>query len=192
MFAVVIEECDGLLRRTMVRTMVQAFAVHSDLGYLDIDIGWGGPSVPWQHVDRSRMSRSMLEHAVLSAVNRRRCIVGLNAARGASINVGETFATACHGHNDLTVETTHELAVLSARRLAKRDLWLAWYREVGVSVILAHEDRDAIEAATGDCGCLFTTRLQMYLLPRGKAVVYEMGTRVAKTIDATEEKTTST
>ena len=57
-------------------------------------------------------------------------------------------------------------------------IWLGWYRNADVDMVIVHPDREAVEAATGRCGCIYDDELQLWLMPKnsGARIVPGSGT----------------
>ena len=102
---------------------------------------------------------------------------------GASCPFHESKTRTHGGHDDLDclmacsggarVDLAKDTDAVVVQR-GKDPVWIGWYRWASTECVLWHSRREAIEAVTGRCGCLFDERLQMWLVPENTAAAFTL------------------
>lgn len=186
MFAIAINRCDRAKQAEAASLALNLMLYDTTLEQRSVFAAWGAPSekwVAWQ--SRRHSTAAVLRRFSASLVRSRRLIVGSHVE--SSLHVSRDGALVRDDGNEISVETTKLTAVLSVRRGAARTLWLGWYRDEGIDIVLAHPSRNAMEAATGRCGCLFDEHLQLWLVEKRRAAWYELGSRLVSKSEVHED-----
>lgn len=189
MFALLVNRC-LTRKRDLVARMAQFFMFYGQERPCELAFVWGAPGGEFEY--QSPVGGSFSD-TILRVVRERTCLLGQTKRKGRCLSSREDVAIAArrvsqHSFQTLTVQLTHETAVLSAQRQSQLDLWFGWYREPGVDLVFVHADRQAIVAACGSCGCLFDQKLQLWLAEKNKIVAYELGSQQVGVIDGSSEK----
>lgn len=174
MLAVVVNTCD-VEHSSEVLLCVRRFLAYASARVCH----WGSPQVQWEERPRDLLETFVLtRHACLLAVGADRQIVIVNPRTAFAIDRPSRSRAAA---NEITFSTSEDSAAMAACRRCG-DLWFGRWHKPGMELVLVHSDRDAISAATGQCGCLFDDELQLWLVPDGKSAVYEAGADVVKVV----------
>lgn len=175
MFAVVVNLCDRPKQQTVASLLLNLMLYDAD--QQTVSLVWGSTSEKWTAwYNRGLRSAAELRRFAASLVRSRRIVLGGNRP-GAVWHEGQAAGVSDIG-SEVTVKVDRSIsaAALSVdRRAGAGMLWLGWYRDVGVDVVMVHRKRRALMAATGRCGCLFDEQLQLWLVERNKSFVYSVG-----------------
>lgn len=76
---------------------------------------------------------------------------------------------------DARVDLANADAVVVQR--GRDPIWIGWYRDAGMECVLWHSHREAIEAVTGRCGCLFDEHLQLWLVPESTVAAFTLSSK---------------
>lgn len=177
MFAAVVNRCDRSRQEEAAGIVLNLMLYDMSLAQRSVSAAWGAPSEKWS-MWRSRQHASavVLRRFSLSLIRSRRLIVG--SLVETELHLDAHGAVVRSDGNEISAETTKLTAVLSVSRGSSRTLWMGWYRDDGIDMVLAHPSRRAMEAATGRCGCLFDEHLQLWLVDKRRAAWYELGTQL--------------
>lgn len=193
MFALMINRCAA--EREFVIEVVLNFITFGSDDMFRYTLVCGAPGKPWlSHGSESVRPTSnrvdtlnaLLDDRVCEGL----CLLGSNWKCASIVRYGDCVEIQ-RGENALVIDSTVGVSTLAALCKAQHpQLWMGWYREVGVDIVFAHTSRKAILAATGCCGCLFDEKLQLWLVETGKSALYQLGTHKVR-VTGGEEETSS-